>query len=507
LALRQRLPGQLPVVFAALLPILFIPTSVDAYILPRATLVFVFAPLLFGLGALSGGRLGELRLPALAVVGAAILAWALSPAPQLGLVGAYGRYESVLMRICYVGLFFGAAWLKGPHNKRTAGHSGTSPDTVVKGLLIGASIVALEAIYEAVTKSLPVPDGNLGQHNLLGILLGMALPLAVERGLKGWRWLPLVPILGLGLYASESRGGWLAALIGMIVLVLWLVPRRRLSLTLGTGLALIAVAAVIFAASPLHNLNNDPGTARLGVWRDSIGLIAARPLEGWGEEGFGLAFGHWQTQDWQPGSNFDRAHSVPLDLLASQGALGLGACFWFWVVLWRRLGRARSRSQAGLVAALAAYTAWGLVNFDWAPVTAIFWLLGGLAWEPPPPRSPGRLRLIPALTLVPLGAALIAFALLAQVADLAYYADQPRLAARLDPLQPKYHAAIGTYQELQRAADLHDPDPDTYVRLGQMESDPARAAADYRRALAIYPFDVSARRLLNRQASTGPAAR
>ncbi|HXM55323.1 MAG TPA: hypothetical protein VOB72_08030, partial [Candidatus Dormibacteraeota bacterium] len=95
-----------------MLPTLFIPVSVDAYVLPRISLTLAGGGLLAAAGLVAGRRaLGPLRWPALAAAGAAVLAAALSVAPALSLAGAYGRYESLPVRLAYLGLFAGAAWL------------------------------------------------------------------------------------------------------------------------------------------------------------------------------------------------------------------------------------------------------------------------------------------------------------------------------------------------------------------------------------------------------------
>ena len=86
----------------------WLPGAVDLFILPRAALVVGFGALLLGLG-LPGPR--GLRLPLLALALAAVLAAAFSINPWLSIAGAYTRYESVVVRLAYVGLLVGSAVL------------------------------------------------------------------------------------------------------------------------------------------------------------------------------------------------------------------------------------------------------------------------------------------------------------------------------------------------------------------------------------------------------------
>ncbi|MDQ6790943.1 MAG: O-antigen ligase family protein [Candidatus Dormibacteraeota bacterium] len=485
----------LPAFVAGLLPILFLPVAVDSFILPRAGLALVGGAGVFGAGLVWGkGRLGALGLPAAATAAAVVLAGLFSLAPNLSLVGAYGRYESAPVRLAYLGLLCGAAWIG---ERRW----------VVTAFLVGCGLASTEAIGQALLGALPRPDGNLGQPNLLGGLLAMALPLAVHRGITeaeggtsgrmGNRpWLVLAGLLAAGLVVSASRSGWLAALAGLAVLAALLAPRRLRWLAAVVGGVLLVAAALLLLLSPLRQLNQDTGSARLGVWRDSLSVVAARPLVGWGEDTLGLVFGRYQTQDWEPGDSFDRAHSLPLDLAAAQGFLGLAACTWLFVTWW--WGVLRRPELLGFAGAAAAYLAWAMLNFDWAPVTAAFWLLAGAAW---PGRGNGVHRAIVwrgALAAAALVAAL-SLALPALLADIHFYGGRPAQAAVADPLQPRYRAAAGGLDNLRAAARLNDPQPDVYTSLGDAEAAAGHQQAAgnaYRRALQLYPFYSEARRKL-----------
>ena len=485
----EALSAWLPALFAGLQPILFLPVAVDGFILPRAALTLLGGAAVFAAGLLCGRRrLGRLGLPSAAVAAAAVLAALVSVAPNLSLVGSYGRYESLPVRLAYLGLLVGAAWL-GERRR------------LVTAFLAGCGLGSAEAVAQALMGALPRPDGNLGQPNLLGGLLAVGLPLAVGRALgdvegRGWRWLGLAALLGAGLAVSASRSGWLAALVGTSVLVLLLVPRvfRLPALAGAAVLAGVAVALLVF--SPLRHLNQDTGSARAGVWRDSLQLVAARPVFGWGEDTFGLVYGRYQSADWEPGDTFDRAHSLPLDLAAAQGAAGLGACAWLFATWW--LAVLRRPPLAGFAGAAAAYLLWALLNFDWAPVTAPFWLLAGAAWPgaEAPQHRPGAWRWTLAGTA--LGTSVV-FAAAPLAADLYFFNGRPAAAAAIDPLQPRYRGTSGTIGDLQSAAALHDLRPETYVALGDAEAragETAAARSAYQEALALYPYDQGARKRL-----------
>src|SRR6195256_5004218 len=92
----------------------------------------VGGPLLAG----GGPGLGKLRWPLIAAAGAAILAFAFSISWPLSFAGSYTRYESLPVRLGYLGLFAVAVWLLKDKRPRSWG---------VPAVVFGASVAGVEA--------------------------------------------------------------------------------------------------------------------------------------------------------------------------------------------------------------------------------------------------------------------------------------------------------------------------------------------------------------------------
>lgn len=497
--LLDRLGGYLPAALATALPLVFLPNAGDSYVLPRASLVVAGACLGLGLALVAGraGDLGALKWPLIASAAAALLAFAFSVSPPLSAAGSYARYESLPMRLSYLGLLASSAWLVRDRRHR---------DWMVAGFVFGTCVACLEGVQQWAAHVAFRPDGNLGNANLLAALVAMAFPLAIQRTLRRdafvFAWGAAVAVLAAGWWVTTSRSGAFGMLAGGLTLIV-LSSRGWLAIaTVAASAWIVVVGMVTMLVSPLRFLNNDPPDLRLHLWADGLRMIAARPLTGWGEDTTGLAFGRFLSQDYASLVTFDRIHSGPLDIAATQGLIGLAALTWVLVVLARAAWRHRGETDvAPLAAALVGYAVWVFFNFDWAPVTGVFWLFAGTLWatvEPPrePSRRPGTIEALLAVALVIAAVVVGVFPLLA---DVWYLRGRSDLAVRVDPLQAQYHWAIGTLPELQRAADLGETTPDLYVQLGDAylhAGDVAAAKSAYQRALEIDPyFTPAAQRL------------
>ena len=520
--LLERLGGFLPAAIALALPTVFVPIAVDSYILPRVAVVVAGAGLGLCLAWLvpGGPGLGRMRLPLIAAAAAAVLAFVFSVSLPVSLVGSYTRYESLPIRLGYLGLLAAPVWLLRDHASR---------DRVIAAFVLGTVIASIQALGQELLLYNHVieyrPDGNLGNANLLGALLAMAIPLAVARGLKGgafagaW-WMGAVVMLA-ALVASTSRSGGLGALAGCLAVVAFRFKGRQALVATMASAAVLGVALLVILISPLRLLNDDPGPARLHLWPDALHMIAARPLTGWGEDTTGLVYGQFLSGNWAP--QVDRAHSGPLDIAATQGLVGLAALAWVLVTLLRGVWRWRfSGSVAPLGAACVGYSVWVLFNFDWAPATGAFWLVAGTAWscvraaetvagansreDGSPIRRPA-LRALGAIVMV---GTIVALGVMPVLADVWYYQNRLDLSVVADPLQGRYHWALGqgllavdartrALDEMLRAAQLGESNPQLYVDIGDTEQSLGRSAdarEAYRKALAIDPFYTTARKRL-----------
>lgn len=507
-----RLGGYLPAVVALTIPIVFLPNAEDTFILPRVSIVVAGACVGVGLALLAPGGpgLGRQRWPLVAAALAAVVAFVFSISWPLSLTGAYTRYESLPVRLAYLGLFAAVVWLL---------RDGRQRDWVPAALVWGTSIACVEAIQEWAARVSFRPDGNLGNANLLAALIAMGLPLAVARGTRGGRfvvaWWIGIAVMAGGLLVTTSRSGAIGALAGCLALAAMSVRGRFAVAALVASASAVGVAVVVVVWSPLRALNDDPPTLRLHLWQDGLRLIASRPLTGWGEDLTGLSFGKFLSHDYASLVTFDRIHSGPLDLAATQGLLGLAATGWVLAVLFMAGWRWRlSAGVAPLTAACAGYTLWVLFNFDWAPATGLFWLLAGAAWSAiraadkasdtgadrtAAPAAPtlwrGGLAFALALAAIGLGA-------MPLLADVWYLQGRSDLSVVVDPLQARYHWGLGQalvakgslargVDELRRAGDFGETTPELYVELGDREAQLGRredARNAYLRALQIDPF-------------------
>ena len=518
--LLERLGGFLPAAIALALPTVFIPFAVDSYVLPRAAIVIAGAALGCGLALLlpGGPTLGPLRWPLIAAGAAALLAFAFSVSLPLSLEGSYTRYESLPIRLAYLGLLAVPLWLLRDQVSR---------DRVITAFVIGTTIASAEAIGQQTALNIGFitfrPDGNLGNANLLGALLAMAIPLAFARGLRAPRfgvlWWVALALMAAALVAATSRSGGLGALAGCLAVIVFMLKGKTALAGAGVAIVIVGAGLALIVASPLRFLNDDPGPARMHLWTDAIHMIASRPLTGWGEDATGLVYGRFLSGDWAP--EVDRAHSGPLDIAATQGVVGLVALAWVLVTLMRRFWRWRFAGSIGpLAAACVGYTVWVLFNFDWAPATGLFWLLAGVAWsgvraaesEHGLASSGTReqaltVRAAGAAIAVTLAAGAVWLGMMPVLADVWYYQSRLDLSVIVDPLQGRYHWNLGQglmasgsasrgLTQLELAAKLGEANPQLYVDLGDAEQRLGRtteAQGAYRMAVLIDPYFKPAR--------------
>jgi len=234
---------------AFFLPLIVVWDSLDRFILPKLlaarVLVIAMAVLLLTRGVLTGRwswRRTPLDLALLAFVASTAVSSVFAVNHNIALFGVYLRYEGLLTILTYAAMFWLAVQLIPTRDDaRTLGWS----------LLAGAYVVSLIAMLQTVTGRGIGPAtsvagyarafGTFGSPVELGTFLAMLLPLAFYEVLRG----PSVVVrlvaahvfivLTAILILTFTRAAWVAALIGVVVVLIYNRPRLSLPSPLGKG--------------------------------------------------------------------------------------------------------------------------------------------------------------------------------------------------------------------------------------------------------------------------------
>jgi O-antigen ligase len=389
---------------AFLLPLAFWWDTYDQYVVPK---VLVARALVFGLLILSLVRVVVTRkvvikrtpldLPWLAFLASAVLSTLVAVNQNVAVFGTYSRYDGLLTIVTYAAIFWlSVQALEGPEDGRT----------LLRVLLASGYVVAMIAIFQSITDSLAqgavAPAfGTLGQKNVLGAFLAMLCPIAYWEVAAARSWATraiagsALAVVGLALFLSFSRSAWIGLGIAAVIAAVGIRGPGLRTAMAGVAVLLVLVAAIaIFTGSQLQRADLGELGDRPAVWRDSLHLIASRPLLGYGPDTFGLVFPRFQAADLH--QQWDKAHAEMLQVAATQGVVGLAAYFLLLGAFIRTFWRARQNKGAyAVLAGWAAYTATLQVNFSALAAALPFWFFTATAMEIFGATRLSRVRAIP----------------------------------------------------------------------------------------------------------------
>lgn len=370
---------------AFLLPLAFSWGTYDRFVLPKLLLARVLVVgllILFVVRTIVTGTLSikrtPLDLPLLIFILSALLSTVFAYNTNVAVYGTYSRYDGLLTILTYAGLF----WLSVQ-----AIASADDAHVLLRILLASGYLVAAIAIVQSISDStahgvFSPAFGPLGQKNVLGIVLAMLFPLALRELMAADSWskrvvgLNIILVIAAGLLLSQSRSAWLGASLGGLVLIL---ARRRPNLWLaisGGTITLVVVGAVVLGLSSGQRFEPRPY-----IWRDSLALIASRPVFGYGPDNFGLVYPRFQSANLGT-QQVDKAHAESLQVAATQGLVGLAAYVVLLAAFVRAFWRGREREGAAAIfAGLVAYQATLQLNFTALAAALPFWIFAAAAME------------------------------------------------------------------------------------------------------------------------------
>jgi O-antigen ligase len=227
--------------------------------------------------------------------------------------------------------------------------------------------------------------GTFADHSHFAGLIELVLPLAIAWAVSRRHLVACVPavLLFAALLHSFSRMGLFASILATTAMVFF--RTRRPLITSGAAVGLIAVT-VLAAPSGLferfrrictyEGFRND---AHLARWNDTVRMIAARPVFGWGAGTYEIAFAPHNTSSAPRYAH--HADNDYLQLMAETGIVGTLATLTLLTFALRRSVEAGARNLAALgcagsIIAILAHSVFEFQMYIPANVLTLAWIAG-----------------------------------------------------------------------------------------------------------------------------------
>jgi O-antigen ligase len=206
--------------------------------------------------------------------------------------------------------------------------------SVAQGIVSGGLTTSSDAVFSESEGRL---SGGLGDPNFLAaaIVPAMVLSISLIPGTRSlwfrWALVSVLPLLALGLAASESRGGIVAAVTALVAAIV--VFKRQRGAVVAFAVAAVTVVVAWFMISPTAwdriTESESGGSGRSDLWAIAWRVVEDRPVLGAGLNNFIVV-----SKDYlqEPGT-IDRAdlilddrevvHNAYLQMFAEAGVIGL----------------------------------------------------------------------------------------------------------------------------------------------------------------------------------------
>jgi len=165
---------------------------------------------------------------------------------------------------------------------------------------------------------------------------------------SAFRWLPVLAVMVAALLLTQTRGAWLGAMAGVVVLI-WIRDRRFLVLV-----PVAAVLVVLVMPQPVRqrlegvlDLTDITANERVFMWRAGVAMVRDHPLTGVGPGNVRQAWPEYRLPDdpWLEERGWTHMHSNLVQVAAERGLLGLVTWIAIWVAWFVLAFRSRPRDD------------------------------------------------------------------------------------------------------------------------------------------------------------------
>ncbi|MCE5300878.1 MAG: O-antigen ligase family protein [Spirochaetia bacterium] len=198
-----------------------------------------------------------------------------------------------------------------------------------------------------------------------------------------------------GLLSTFTRGAWLAAIAGVIVMA-WFADRKKIVLAATVGVILVSAffardtAVMKRLADSFHVQTGTSQMERIHMWKAGLVIIKDNPITGIGTANLEKVYPKYrQPEAREP--NAGHLHNNIIQIAVIDGLPGAVILLWIFFVLWYNLYNAAGKSSnerlymITAAAALAVATGFFIngffeYNFLSAQAALMFWLLMGIGF-------------------------------------------------------------------------------------------------------------------------------
>ena len=372
-----------------------IPLFFDAHLhsasdLGKLTVLYILTFIIIIIWAIKGNlpkwSRNPLTYPILAILISTIISTALSINPYISLVGTYKRYGGLISTIIYMILFFAVVEFI-PRVK---------VKLFINAIIATAVIASIYAVFQYMgidrytwSESFNNrPYATFGHPAFFSAYVIMALCLTLPHILdRKWYIYPIVGLLTFAIFISQSR----SAFIGMIISgIYFLILYRKKILYKLIGLALVVIIGLNFIPnSPIKRFTYDLSgykpsgsiATRIPIAMTTLDIIKDNSITGIGPDCLSIVFPRYYELRYNRPcpTNHDRSHNAVLEILLSQGIIGLLAWLYFFTVYFRMVFKNRHNILIiALSGGVIAYDVQNMFSLSSVPIIALFWTLIGL---------------------------------------------------------------------------------------------------------------------------------
>jgi O-antigen ligase len=208
---------------------------------------------------------------------------------------------------------------------------------VVTGLILGVGGICSVAIgpsglfpvitdvVTAVEPEAPRAGGPFGEPNFFALSMAALTPLALYVAAQGgWRrWLGIATLIAIAgaIMAAGSRGGAVAMLFGLIAFA---GTTRSRQLRIAAVATLVAALALLpFFASQAESSSARSVSGRATENRIALAMFGDHPVSGVGPHQYAALYRDYSRNIGEDVRTIREPHSLPLEIVAEQGVVGL----------------------------------------------------------------------------------------------------------------------------------------------------------------------------------------